>query len=131
MNATYSLEVFFPRILNFASIRFRSIMICLLLAFSAGAQEMESTGNQVAQQVPLFASNEILHLTLRGNTRALFRDRGDNPSYHKMEIAYDETDGSTVTLPLKVKTRGNFRRQRSTWRGQRGHRGVKAIIHVR
>lgn len=61
----------------------------------------------------LFDSDEILDLTLSGDIRSLFNDRADEPSYYPMDIAYVAGDGRTVSIPLKVKTRGNFRRMSS------------------
>lgn len=61
---------------------------------------------------PLFASDEILELTLRGDTKTLFNDRSNDALYHKMEISYAAEDGQTIIIPLKVKTRGNFRRRK-------------------
>lgn len=61
----------------------------------------------------LFDSDEILDLTLSGDIRSLFNDRADEPSYYPMEMTYVGGDGRTVSIPLKAKTRGNFRRMKS------------------
>lgn len=60
----------------------------------------------------LFASEDILELTLHGDMRALLNDRNSEAVYHPVEMTYAAADGQTVRIPLKVKTRGNFRRQR-------------------
>lgn len=91
------------------------LLFCAFLLLTVGGRSQDSSNELVKNhsQAPLFDGEDILDLTLRGDTRSLFRDRGTNPAYHPMEISYVEADGRTVTLPLKVKTRGNFRRQRS------------------
>lgn len=64
-------------------------------------------------QSPLFASEDILELELAGDTRSLFNDRIGEATYFRMQISYPDSSGTKVTLPLKVKTRGNFRRDRN------------------
>jgi len=74
---------------------------------------MTDTSGNEALQLGLFEGEEILDLTLSGPIRTLFNDRDDDPEYHPMEISYQATDGTTVSIPLKVKTRGNFRRNKA------------------
>lgn len=64
-------------------------------------------------QTDLFGTDEILDLRLKGPTQTLFNDRDDDAVYHKMEISYTGEEGKRISIPLKVKTRGNFRRDRS------------------
>ncbi|MCP3930767.1 MAG: hypothetical protein GY705_16895 [Bacteroidetes bacterium] len=66
----------------------------------------------LANQDGLFESDDILDLRLSGDTRTLFNDRSDNAIYHPMEISYATKKGQTISIPLKVKTRGNFRRMK-------------------
>lgn len=93
-------------------VRYGMILLSLLLSFTGTAQVVADVTEIPPQAAELFASNELLDLTLKGDTRALFRDRSDQSSYHKMTLSYTATGGNPVELPLKVKTRGNFRRQR-------------------
>ena len=60
----------------------------------------------------LFDSEEVLHIKLSGNIKALFNDRGNNAQYHPLLLTYKEAD-KEVSIPLKAKTRGNFRRDRN------------------
>ena len=60
----------------------------------------------------LFESDEILEMTLRANMKALFKDRGDDPQYHKATLHYQE-DQTTFDIPIKVKVRGHFRKMAS------------------
>ena len=64
----------------------------------------------VGQTASLFDSDEVLQLTLRTDLKKLFRDRGDDPKYHPASINYQQ-DGSNIVIPMKVKTRGNFRKK--------------------
>lgn len=59
---------------------------------------------------PLFDKEEVLPFTLSGNIRALFNDRGDKAIYHPLVLTYKSGDSSVVTINLRAKTRGNFRR---------------------
>jgi hypothetical protein len=61
----------------------------------------------------LFESDEILNIKLSGSIRALFNDRGDNAPYRLLTLTYKGSDSNTVTINLRAKTRGNFRRQKS------------------
>ncbi len=88
-------------VLHFSLISFLSIQ----------AQEVVQNNKNSLIQPALFDEPEILQLNLSGDTRTLFNDRGDEPNYHRMEISY-EANGQKISIPLKVKTRGNFRRQR-------------------
>lgn len=40
----------------------------------------------------------------------LLKDRGNDPQYHTLSLTYKNDNGSTVTLPVKVKARGHFRK---------------------
>lgn len=64
-------------------------------------------------QGKLFDSDAILELELSGDTRSLFNDREGEASYFKMELSYQDDKGEKIVQPLKVKTRGNFRRDRT------------------
>jgi hypothetical protein len=61
----------------------------------------------------LFDGNEIFNFTLAGKLNILFNDRSDNSSYHPMLLQYTEKDSNLVSIQLKVKTRGHFRRLKS------------------
>lgn len=58
----------------------------------------------------LFEGEEILQLTLEGDIRSLKRDRGSDPSYHKMKLSYKIGNSEIETQNLRVKTRGKSRR---------------------
>ena len=60
----------------------------------------------------LFDSEEILNIKLSGKIRQLFSDRADDGAYHPLVLTYKGADGNDVTINLRGKTRGNFRRKK-------------------
>lgn len=80
--------------------QFMLFILCLALVHDGNAQKNR-----------LFDSNEVLEFTLRGDLKSLFKDRSDDPQYHKVTLHYQEGD-KTFNIPLKSKTRGNFRKNR-------------------
>lgn len=63
----------------------------------------------------LFDSEEVLDIILEGDIRTLQRDRGSDPSYHPMKLHVKGADLEEY-LDLRVRVRGNFRRQRENCR---------------
>lgn len=68
--------------------------------------------NGLAQSDSLFDSEDILEVTLRGNLKEALGDRGEDPQYHEASLRYTE-DQSLVNIPIRIKTRGNFRKDAS------------------
>jgi len=58
----------------------------------------------------LFQSNDILELTMLSDFSSIMNDRGDDRLYHKGLLYYLTNVGDTVFRKIKLKTRGNFRR---------------------
>ena len=61
------------------------------------------------QTSDLFESEEILELTLLYDLKSVHKDRGDDPQYHEAKMHY-KTNQDTFNIPLKIKTRGHFRK---------------------
>jgi hypothetical protein len=61
----------------------------------------------------LFNDEDILQLKLSANFRAVQKDRSDDPSYHPATLSYKNEDSIQVSIPLKIKARGNFRKDRN------------------
>jgi hypothetical protein len=61
----------------------------------------------------LFLKKEVLQIKIESNIKALIKDRGENPAYHWAKLSYTDEQAETVTLPIKIKVRGNFRRSPS------------------
>lgn len=60
----------------------------------------------------LFEKDEVLTIKISGNVRDLFNDRGDNAVYHPITLSYKVNDTGAISIPLKARTRGNFRRSK-------------------
>ena len=63
-----------------------------------------------ASEKGLFDSDEVLHITLRGNQRLLLNDRTDIPKDYPMVLAYTNENKQELNMPVAVRTRGHFRR---------------------
>jgi hypothetical protein len=63
-----------------------------------------------AQSGNLFESDEVLTITLSGPLNELLRDRTGDPRYFDVTLSYTAEAGGEVEIPLRARTRGNFRR---------------------
>ncbi|MES1221984.1 MAG: hypothetical protein ABUT20_41185 [Bacteroidota bacterium] len=61
----------------------------------------------------LFDNDETLNITLKGNTRAVLNDRGDDSPYRPLVLSYFTKDSNEISIPVNVKTRGHFRKDKS------------------
>lgn len=84
-----------------------SMLLGLSLQAVSQSQSKDSTKVKVG---PLFKSDKVLHVKLVADFRAIQKDRGDEESYHEALLRYVDKHGDSIALPLKVKVRGNFRR---------------------
>jgi len=66
----------------------------------------------LGQSFNLFDTDEVLELTLQGDLKTVFRDRGDDPQYHPANINY-QADQNVINIPIEIKTRGHFRKMAS------------------
>ncbi len=67
----------------------------------------------IAQAQPLFKTDGVLSVTITGNMRDLLRQRDSTRlEWHGAAFAYSEGD-SSVTLPVELRARGHYRRQRT------------------
>ncbi len=78
-----------------------------LIIFSVLFGNLESLG-----QMPQLFTEEVLNLTLSGDLKTVLKDRGDDSQYHPAELFYF-LGQKKVSIPLKIKTRGNFRKSAS------------------
>ena len=88
-----------------------SIIILLFLLFGLSTSSFAQ-----AQPSDLFDRQDVLELRLSGELSHLFKDRGDNPQYHPLSISYKNKAGEEISIGMKAKTRGNFRRKKSNCR---------------
>lgn len=66
-------------------------------------------GSQASAQ-GLFNADHVLALTLETDLTALLNDIGEEREEHRATLSYQSAEGASVSVPLKVKTRGNYRR---------------------
>ncbi len=58
----------------------------------------------------LFASDDILSIRITGDFPALLADIEEDRLEHTLSLSYKDSMGEAVTLPVRVRTRGNWRR---------------------
>lgn len=61
----------------------------------------------------LFESNDVLNVKITGNVAELVNDRGEKPQYHELSLSFYKQDNSEVPIPVKIKTRGHFRKDKT------------------
>ncbi len=59
---------------------------------------------------PLFESRDFLQIRLTGPLQSLSRDRDSDPHYRPATLAYTASDGHRVEIAVKLRPRGNSRR---------------------
>lgn len=82
----------------------------LLISFLISAFSFNSVIAQTNEN--LFNAEGVLQLKLYSNFKAVQKDRAGNPSYHASMLSYKNNDSIEVSIPLKIKVRGNFRKDR-------------------
>lgn len=63
------------------------------------------------QDSTLFDSEEILELSLKGDVRQLFKNTKGEAQYFDFSLGYADEIGVQHSIPLRVRTRGHFRRE--------------------
>jgi hypothetical protein len=101
--------------------RFLALLLLLGLSNAATAQAPESKEKKPKKAkdqqgplvphdpAPIFTASEPLTLTFTVNFRQLRRDKGENSPWRSATLSYADSSGQTVTVPLKVRTRGIWR----------------------
>lgn len=93
---------------------FFGLFSLFLFAGQAKSQVLADTASQAVQKqssaAGLFESDEILEITLRGKIKDVVNDRGESPTYHPLELVFNEPGAGEVIIPVNVKTRGHFRK---------------------
>lgn len=87
------------------------VLIALLFASSTvvNAKENETAVNE--NVAPLFASDSALAVTIEAPLTTLMQERPDE-EYLNGTFSFTGTDGTKRTIDLKLRTRGNYRRQK-------------------
>ncbi|MEN8118857.1 MAG: hypothetical protein ABFS35_00835 [Bacteroidota bacterium] len=91
------------------------ILLVLLIHFSVIAQKDNSTKLKLDsipdyQNSTLFNNEEILNFDLKLNLKAVRKDVGDDRMYHWAKVMYQDANGDSIKLKIKVRTRGIYRR---------------------
>jgi hypothetical protein len=69
------------------------------------------TSHGFAQSKGFFDSAEILEISMRGEFDKLFKDTKGEPQYFDFLLTYVDNFQKPTEIPLKVRTRGHFRRE--------------------
>lgn len=83
----------------------------MVLAFSS---LLASTLRAQEPDAPLFQAHETLHLTLETDVDKLRRDRRQESEYIEAVVKVALPSGAEEAIPLRVRTRGNFRLDRNS-----------------
>ena len=67
------------------------------------------------EELPLFATNDTLEITIEGPLKTLIRERSKEEYYDGI-LRYTDADGTEQALDLRFRARGNYRRRKSTCR---------------
>jgi hypothetical protein len=71
------------------------------------------TNLSFGQPINLFETEEAIEITLSGPISELMKDRGNDPQYHALALNYKNANSDVMEIPVKVKTRGHFRKLKS------------------
>lgn len=85
----------------------------VLLAGPA-AQAQDTLVATPPSPTPLFASHDVLELTLHAPFQKVFRDRSQDPEEFPARLSYTSAAGEEVAIDLDINTRGKFRLQKRT-----------------
>jgi hypothetical protein len=80
-------------------------------AAAAGPDPLVAPVSVVAPD-PLFAQEAVLAVTLTAPLDAMAKDRNPDPEYLPGTLSYQDAQGRNVQLDMKVRPRGNSRRER-------------------
>jgi hypothetical protein len=92
---------------------YTAFLLLLLLTCQAGVvarlEAQDGSPTATGEMMPLFQPDDPLHLTLSMDIRTVIRDIEEEDS-HPAELSYTDQNGNIIKLPIKVKVRGNFRK---------------------
>jgi len=66
----------------------------------------------LAQSEDLFGKSEILQISIHGKLSELINNRTGRAEYFPIYISYQSDDSTEISIPLRSRTRGNFRRMK-------------------
>lgn len=89
-------------------INIRNFVFCCTLLFVT----INAKGQGASVKNNLFDSEEVITIRLKGDVKDLLNDRTDTPVDFPFELSFLNKDSSEIMLPVKMKTRGHFRRMK-------------------
>ena len=90
-------------------------LVCVLFASNfplAGSKSLPVplVDDEIVPSEHLFTDDKLLDIKLTGELRTLFNDRRDVAEYHPLVLSYKSADSTEVSITLKARTRGHFRK---------------------
>ena len=82
----------------------------LCFSFPLDGLDLPEYHDQNSNTDRLFEREEVLRITILSDFSSIMSDRGEDRSYHKGVMYYCREKGDTIFRKIKLKTRGNFRR---------------------
>jgi hypothetical protein len=99
--------------INFIYLHTNIIPVLLLkkrTIFFALVLSLISSYPSYSQPDSLFISDEIIRIELKSDFSAILKDMISEPVEHDAELIYYQKKGKSVSMPVKLEVRGNFRR---------------------
>ncbi len=92
-----------------------AILLTFISCLSVISTRAQTTGISSLKEEPkkgLFESDQILEITLKGSFRQILNDREGEAKKYPVELTYTSDYSNKISIPIEVKTRGHFRRQK-------------------
>lgn len=86
------------------------LSLFLLLASINGAYAQTTPSPDSTRNTALFRTDSVLAFTLTASFTQLIKDRSDTAKAHPTLLTYQNPQGETISLPVKLQVRGNFRK---------------------
>lgn len=87
-----------------------SIFLSVLdFSYCLAQQESDAVG-QNPTALKLFQSDDLIELTLSFDMNEVLKDVGDDRTKHDATISFTDETGQPISLPIRIRTRGHFRR---------------------
>jgi hypothetical protein len=89
------------------------MLFAVFIAFAPCAEAQQDASDGASSNAPLFAHHAPLAVTIEGPLKTLMWDRPED-EYLEGKFSYEKDDGTEHTFDLKMRSRGNFRREKKT-----------------
>ena len=78
-------------------------------AVASAAQVAKEEHTKVVKPSPFYDSQQPIEVTFTANIGKMRGDKGDQPPWRMATLSYKDTAGSTISIPLRARTRGIWR----------------------